>query len=431
MPPIYLLRLSEDRQEIFEGSARDRDWFAEPVADFRNSGQYLVLIISASGQLTHVASGTQGHIRAGTGLKRLNLTHIEELPSPFSLTDLMPHIGTRFHYHVERYFKNGGLPPGGSALALITALIKSNPDIEGLLQRYRKDRYAHVERFPERVRENLATQKDALSTALSIAGIEKDELEEWSIALDERPKSFLDGLPSAYLREDQMILRDLHKIPGLEKMNELVSGAAHFEGPNSSLTVVLANRLPLEELTGTDLIYFNEIFNSFVMVQYKAMENENGESVFRLPNTQLAKEISRMEKIRATFSTLLASNDPNDFRISENPFFLKLCPRIDLRPGSAEMTTGMYLPLDYWHILDADPSMTGPKGGRQVTYKNVRRHLNNTEFINTVRKAWIGTNAAQSRMLEPLIRSVVESGKAALIAIRSGGVLPEMSEEEM
>jgi len=33
----------------------------------------------------------------------------------------------------------------------------------------------------------------------------------------------------------------------------------------------MANKLPLEEQTGADLIYYNETFSSFVMVQYKAM----------------------------------------------------------------------------------------------------------------------------------------------------------------
>jgi len=36
--------------------------------------------------------------------------------------------------------------------------------------------------------------------------------------------------------------------------------------------VIMANRLPLEEQTGADLIYFNEAYSAFVLVQYKAME---------------------------------------------------------------------------------------------------------------------------------------------------------------
>ena len=43
----------------------------------------------------------------------------------------------------------------------------------------------------------------------------------------------------------------------------------------------MANRLPLEQQTGADLIYFHEKYRSFVMVQYKAMERESGEEKFR------------------------------------------------------------------------------------------------------------------------------------------------------
>ena len=43
------------------------------------------------------------------------------------------------------------------------------------------------------------------------------------------------------------------------------------QDPSVRLTVIMANRLPLEQQTGADLIYFNEAYRSLVMVQYKAM----------------------------------------------------------------------------------------------------------------------------------------------------------------
>jgi len=50
----------------------------------------------------------------------------------------------------------------------------------------------------------------------------------------------------------------------------------------------------LEEVLGVDLIYFNEHYPSFVMVQYKAMDGENDEEHFRLPNKQLDIEVARI-----------------------------------------------------------------------------------------------------------------------------------------
>ena len=43
-----------------------------------------------------------------------------------------------------------------------------------------------------------------------------------------------------------------------------------FENPTDrrqALTVIMANRTPLEEQTGADLIYYNETYGAFVLVQ--------------------------------------------------------------------------------------------------------------------------------------------------------------------
>lgn len=72
--------------------------------------------------------------------------------------------------------------------------------------------------------------------------------------------------------------------------------------PTCRLTILLANRLPLEEQTGTDLIYFNERFRSFLMVQCKVIKRENNETFFRLPDAQLTAEVDRMRALREEHS---------------------------------------------------------------------------------------------------------------------------------
>jgi hypothetical protein len=62
----------------------------------------------------------------------------------------------------------------------------------------------------------------------------------------------------------------------------------------------VANRLPLEQQTGADLIYFNEAYKSFVMVQYKAMEQGNDQAEFRWQaGDQFVQEIGRMDALLA------------------------------------------------------------------------------------------------------------------------------------
>ena len=66
--------------------------------------------------------------------------------------------------------------------------------------------------------------------------------------------------------------------------------------PSIRLTVVMANRLPLEQQTGADLIYFNEVYRSVVIVHYQAIEKRDEETEFRWQaNDQFSEEIDRME----------------------------------------------------------------------------------------------------------------------------------------
>lgn len=186
------------------------------------------------------------------------------------------------------------------------------------------------------------------------------------------------------------------------------------------LTVVLANRLPLEEQFGTDLIYYNETYRSFVMVQYKAMERAGTKAEFRLPNTQLDAEIARMDATSAALADFPADETCGGFRLNMAPFFLKLCSRHVFNPDDGGLFPGMYLPLDFWRRLVNDPATLGPQGGRVVTFENVGRKLTESEFLPLVAGGWVGTSAPQSRFLSELVREVIESGKAVVLSVKTG-----------
>jgi hypothetical protein len=69
------------------------------------------------------------------------------------------------------------------------------------------------------------------------------------------------------------------------------------------------------------------------------------------------------------------------------------------------------VPLDLWKVLNASGRLKGPKGGNALSYENVGRRLNNSEFVTLAANSWVGTTVAQSAALEGLIRSVLQSGK--------------------
>lgn len=420
----FAVSLSKDRMDTFLECVAEERAFAEPVADFQHSRTTpLVCFVVNAGKLTHIGLGRRG-VRAGTGLSRLNIDKVEELAEPLSVRKLLNRLPKRNAASVRKRFQSGGLLTDKGFTAVVETIRQIAPQASTLLDRFSQARTERIRRLSERARDNLAQQKEALLTALSIAGLSRDPVQEWAPS-DETPASFLDGLPSVRLREDPMVVNDLQNLPGFEVVKTYSYGAAVFESEDTSerLTVILANRLPLEEQTGTDLIYFNETYQSFVMVQYKAMEREDrrvgpAEAVYRLPNAQLKEEIDRMDTVLSALKACAPNTDIGGFRLTENPFFLKLCSRLIFNPDDVGLVPGMYLPLDYWKLLERDPCIQGPKGGLRITYDNAQRHFDNTAFTTVVSKAWVGTTPSQSQVLQDVIRATLATGKAVAIAVK-------------
>lgn len=418
----YILKLDSDRQIVFEEELSFSDLFAEPVADFEHSRNVpLVCFISdANGSTKYLALGARGH-RAGTGLRRLNLSEIKELQNAVDLRLYANGISKRFRRHVLSKLKNGGLLTPKQFEALVDSIVASDGDLARLLRRYSSVRAKRIGSLSSEAKRELAYQKEAVTTALAIAGYDRSPLQSWDPPIEGAPSSFLEGISEVRLREDPMIVQDFTNVPGFELVKTLVHGAAVFEGPDrTTLTVILANRLPLEQLTGADLIYYNERYKSFVMVQYKAMERASGsEPIFRLPNAQLEEEVKRMDGVLDSLVVAEKVKDHLGFRFSSNPFFLKFCSRVVFDPDDVSLVPGMYIPLGQWKLLANDESLEGSRGGKGVTFRNIMRHIDNTSFIALVSNAWIGTTPDQSGLLAKAIKETIEAGRAAVIAIHT------------
>ena len=374
--------------------------------------------VSSDGAITHLAEGRRGH-KGGTGLRRLNLLNLTRLGTPVPYEAVLPILPLRLRIHVETRFANGGLLPPSSFGAVVDAVRTLLPEANRLLERFSESRRRLIADLSGEARTSLAYQKETVATALTLAGIERQELQDWRPrGENSQVRSFLDGLGEAYLREDQMVINDLGTFPGFETVRQTQHATAVFTNDRVSLTVVMANRLPLEKQLGADLIYRNETYRSFVIVQYKAMEHEAGTARFRLPNDQFEKELKRMEELWAEFQGCPPDASLEGFRLKENPFFLKLCPRIVFDPDDAGLIKGMYLPLEYWRRLECDPGVKGSRDGKVVTFDNAGRHFDNTAFAHLVASGWIGTTAPQTAILDVVIREILETGRTVTIAVK-------------
>ena len=417
----YILRLTEKRHDAFIGNLSEYGNFAEAVDEF-NHARYrplIVLIVTPTGLLSHIGQGRRGH-RAGTGQRRLNIENLKSLSSPVNLTDVLDALQPRFRQHAERYFREGGILPDKTSRAVMEVISSLAPETAEMLSLYSEQRRRRLSHLTSKERKSLAYQKDTVATALNIAGMDRSSLSFWTPVSDRKPKSFLEGLTSTYLREDQMIDKDMSSVPGYNSLGKLSNQAnAVFENDNGeTLTVIIANRQPLEEQTGADLIYFNERFRAFIFVQYKAMESENGKTVFRYPDRQLTEEINRMDSMSLQLQKVGQINTRDGYRLNVEPFFLKFCPRLQFDPDSTSLVRGMYLPLGYWKSTADDPVMEGPKGGRHISYENAGRYFDNTSFANIVSQAWVGTTIPQSKILEEYIKQVTATGRSVTFAVK-------------
>jgi hypothetical protein len=89
---------------------------------------------------------------------------------------------------------------------------------------------------------------------------------------------------------------DATQLPGFEAISADVTGRAVFQKHGERLVIYTANKLPLEQMLGVDLIYINETRGNIVMLQYKMLEEDmqdrdNRDWLFR-PDKQLRDEIA-------------------------------------------------------------------------------------------------------------------------------------------
>lgn len=413
----YFLILNDRRYFSFQGNMHYK--FAEPVPEFAHPRHVplVCFITNKSGAITHIGHGKRG-VRAGTDLRRLNIEDIFELKKPVSAIEIANTTGSRVRSHLINKINLGGLFSPRCFEEFLSVFLRKVPDTIPLLDKYSQSRQLRISRLSKNAKKSLAEQKEAVLTAMNIAGIDKDNAQGWDYDEAEKPISFLDGIAQVRLREDSMIINDLSNIPGFDLIKSTKYSSSVFENSKTRLTVLLANRLPLEELLGTDLIYFNEDFKCFIMVQYKAMEKEGDKFVFRLPNMQFAEEISRMDSIIQSLRSTSGNGFINDYRFNENPFFVKLCPRFEFDPDNVGLSTGMYIPLDYIKVLENETCIEGERGGKVISYNNVGRYLDNTGFKTIIEGGWIGTNQNQSLYIERIIKDILENGKTAVLAIK-------------
>ena len=304
----------------------------------------------------------------------------ERLPSEGGITNLSPKLSALLVEILAGYSENQS--------ALDTAL--------SLLPRLR------------RVTNSSWAQEDAIQSAMAAFGIRGNAIPD-QVVLKRGTSSGL-GLIGAYLYEDNVVHSDASRLPGFEAISVDITGRAVFQKRDERLVIYTANKLPLEQMLGVDLIYINETRGNVVMLQYKMLEeyeqdNDNRDWLFR-PDQQLRDEIARMRL--PDFDGSLS-----DYRLSRNPFFFKFVKRrvVDDRHQS------FLVSLDHLNQILAAPEANGPRGGVRLSYEALDgTYLREADMLGLIRSGYIGTHKAETAALATIIQEAANGNKAVVLA---------------
>ena len=426
----FLIQFDEEQRTDFLRDVRGiEDGFSDALssADWPLKEREVCGLLFKRDIITHwsLARSTR---RVATGKVHVEFTNITRTNVP--LAEIEKRIDSAIRQHIVRARSGiGGRVPPASWQALKDALREIDPASRGALDRLERLRDRSPQPTPRAGVEIVNQQRDATGLILdmfdSSRRLRNRVLEAWEPPrATDRLKSFLDGLPTVRTIEDQLIARDTVSFTGAHKVQFTVAGAV-FDMGNRTLEVFNVNRHSIEEELGVDLIYLNDAFDAWTLVQYKLLEGDfrTKGGIYRV-DPAFDKALKKMDRFRA--------GEPDDwqikhghgsYRLCGDGFYFKLCRRVQVEPLSTELLPGMYLPRLFIEAALADSTFSGPQGGRIISSENVARHLTNTIFADLVRDGWIGTRGIiSSRIRAFLTESLTERRSLVFGRSRPRGV---------
>ena len=239
-------------------------------------------------------------------------------------------------------------------------------------------------------RESTWAQNNAINISLQAFGIS--------------PQDIPDGIQFEDRRffEDNIIQHDATSLPGFNLIQNDMTGRFVHHQDDEEVVIYIANRNPLEEMMGVDLIYINQAIGNIIMLQYKMLEVQGSktEGVFR-PNNKFWEQIKKM-KIPSF------QGNKTDYRLNSNPFFFKFVNRT----SGGEYPLSFVISLDHLDQHIKSPKAKGEKGGLRVSYQSLDGlYLRQAETIGLLRSGYIGTHKEETKALTTIFELVAEGGK--------------------
>ncbi len=415
---LTIVRLQTNEWEAIENTKHHGTQFSKafPHAIARSGKRHSVAVIAKLGEEHELRIGRIRSVLPTSTFETRVLFDLIQPISPSSLDAVLAQI-TEPALRPSAARVSGSdmlFEPVGPMLALrLIEFIASIPENTEALSRI----LSRIQ-LPKQFRNARALQVDAIGLALRAFG-EVDG----AVAIELRADTELSGI---HLREDAVVEHDARWIPGWKLADSDLTGRAVFKRGDERLEIITANKQPLEELFGVDLIYLSQNRRALVMVQYKMMEPagkkrhrvqtaggefyDTEDPEWTVPiDKQFQDELARMDR----FDFDLSPDGP--FRLSSGAFYFKLVKR-----NASTKSRGIVVSRGHLEHMVNDGQAFGPKGGLRISYRTLDGHyLRGDAFVELLRSGYIGTRGATTDHLLNLIDPALKGGRAVVAAIQS------------
>lgn len=270
----------------------------------------------------------------------------------------------------------------------------------------------------------LSEQRDAVGLALDIASLDRHTiLRGAKLSNIETATSVLDLLDHLPLYEQDLIRKDQAAFQSI--LGQKVQSGSFKGAGGREVRVHVFDKKPLESVLGIDLLIFLADFESYLLLQYKSMENkkdEKGSTWSYLVDSQIRQQIDSMNDAVVAIAGLppIHPNAMNQWRLSNEAFYFKFCETARPHDRDDSLVAGITLGHDHLKRFLEFPEAQGDKGGHRVGYRNCLRYLNNTQFVELAREGWIGCDSRGLSIITEILRGGQYGGRAAMLAVIEG-----------
>lgn len=368
---------------------------------------------SADGEYVVALAVVRGVSGVASGAVRATLTPIHRLAAPVPVARLQAKpVGLG---KVPATFYSRELDAETSKM-LIAELSTLDPTLVTWLARV----FGEPRAFSAEVQQSRVEAKDAVQLAAQLAEIELPPDAFVSPPLETDDETLLQTIVNAGYEQDleeELLPLDLQRFDGKLVGKQRAASLAVFTDKwnQRKLVVMSVNKKPIELELGVDLLYWDQVHDSFTFIQYKRLEKVNARSKSGgtewayLRRNEIAKQLKLMPSGRES------PGKAADWRAFGTPFWFKFVRGDAGSVLDGKTLKGMYVPADWLRLaMEEDTFKSGPKGGFRVTYENTK-YLNRTAFTQLVSRGFVGTAEARSKQFKKVLRS---RNRELIVAVR-------------